>query len=447
MAHIWASRTGKIAAFTMAVAMTLLAGAWAATTVARPASAAGPFTNPHGSYTAGTDACAACHRSHTGQNKNLLKSAEPQSTLCFSCHDGTGANYNVAAQYADINVPANDAATSSFYSHPATTTSTHVSGQTDEFAGVLNRHAQCGDCHNPHSASSAAPSQTTSGWTASGSLANISGATATTPQTWKNPIAYEYELCLKCHSGYTQLLSYTKESYKKTDKRTELDPANASYHPVEAPGKNTTTAMANSLAGGKLWQFTTTGATSTVRCANCHGNYRLVGSPPTPNAPASSARLAPHASQYRGLLIANYRDRLLKTSTEAYATNDFALCYLCHKEAPFQDTSGSTRTDTNFRFHGFHLGNISGNPGGGGAGTDIDTAGVGQGNGICAECHYRVHGTALAPWSGNQNYQRGVNFAPNVRPVGGQTNPNWSGPANKTCTLVCHGKSHNPESY
>ena len=207
-----------------------------------------------------------------------------------------------------------------------------MSGQTDEFAGVLNRHAECGDCHNPHAVNSAAPAQTSSGWTASGSLASVSGVTASTPQTWNNPITYEYELCLKCHSSYTTLLSYTKESYKKTDKRAEFDPVNASYHPVEAAGKNTTTAMANSLAGGKLWQFTTS---STIRCTNCHGNYRLVGNPPTPNVPASSARLAPHTSPYRSILIANYRDRQLKTSAEAYSTNDFDLCYLCHSETPF----------------------------------------------------------------------------------------------------------------
>ena len=35
--------------------------------------------------------------------------------------------------------------------------------------------------------------------------------------------------------------------------------------------------------------------------------------------------LAPHTSQYRGLLIQNYRDRELKGRYEAYAAADFAL--------------------------------------------------------------------------------------------------------------------------
>lgn len=85
--------------------------------------------------------------------------------------------------------------------------------------------------------------------------------------------------------------------------------------------------------------------------------------------------------------------------------------------------------------------------GAGSGGLDIDIAGAGQGNAICAECHYRVHSTKLAPWGPNQNYSRGVNFAPNVEPVSGQLGPLWSGPANKTCTLVCHDKTHNPKSY
>jgi predicted CXXCH cytochrome family protein len=421
----------------MVIAVAALAGVWGVTSAPAPSSA----DEPHGGYTATTDSCSTCHRSHTAQGGQLLKeSASPQSTLCFACHDGTGANSNVAAQYSDLNVPADDPGTSSFYSHPATTASTHTGGQVDEFAGVLNRHAECSDCHNPHQAGSAAPVETASGWTASGSLAGTTGVTGTTALTWVNPVTYEYELCLKCHSGYTTLLSYAKESYKKTDKAAEFDPAGASYHPVEAAGKNTTAAMTNSLAGGKLWQFTTA---STVRCLNCHGDYRLVGNPPTLNSPANGARLAPHSSRYRGLLIANYRDRGLKVANEPYDTNDFALCYLCHAEAPFQDQSGNSRTDTNFRFHGFHLGSI-GNKGSGGL--DIDTAGAGQGNGICAECHNRVHGTKLAPWSENQNYERGVNFAPNVEPISGQSAPLWS-LANANCTLVCHGTSHNPEGY
>ena len=434
-------RVNRIAAVIAAAAVIALAGLWAASALT-PGAASADLISPHLSADATTDNCAACHRIHTGRDSNLLKSAVPQSTLCFSCHDGTGANYNVAAEFSDATVPANDPATSSFYSHPATTVSDHTSGQVDEFAGVLDRHSECGDCHNPHAVNDAAPTESVSGWTASGALAGAAGVAASTPLAWKNPIDYEYELCLKCHSNYTQLLSYSKESYKKTDKAAEFDPSTASYHPVEAPGKNTTAGLNNSLAGGILWQFTTA---STIRCTNCHGNYRLVGNPPTPNSPAPQVRLAPHSSPYRGLLIANYRDRDLKPRNEAYNSTDFTLCYLCHSPTPFSDGTGNPRADTNFRLHGLHLTGIA-TLGSGSASLDIDVAGGGQGNAICAACHYRTHGPAAAPWPGNQDYPYGVNFAPNVQPPLGLGAPDWS-PTDWTCSLTCHGAQHDLRDY
>lgn len=423
---------------TVAVAaLVALAGLWAVSALApTPASATPP--SPHLSTGAATDNCAACHRSHTSQNSNLSKSPSPPSTLCLSCHDGTGSSYNVAAEYSDPNVPANDASTASYYSHSLANGAIHTSAQVDEFGGVLNRHSECVDCHSPHHSSNEVPVQTQYGWTASGSTTGITGVSNLL--AWKNPINYEYELCLKCHSRYTKLLTSSKPSYQMTDVAGEFDPGNASYHPVESPGKNDTPALQNSLAGGKLWQFT---VGSVIRCTNCHGNYRLVGSPPVPNTPAVTARLAPHASEYRGLLIANYRDRDLKAASEAYSSGDFSLCYLCHSEAPFTDTSGNSRTDTNFSWHGYHVGVIGGPNN---ASLDIDTAGAGQGKALCAECHYRVHGTKLAPWTANQYNPRGVNFAPDVQPKLGLPAPDWSA-ASRTCNLVCHAEVHDNYSY
>ena len=47
---------------------------------------------PHGDYTAATDACAACHRTHTSPGSSLLVSVTTGDAFCFSCHNGTGAN-------------------------------------------------------------------------------------------------------------------------------------------------------------------------------------------------------------------------------------------------------------------------------------------------------------------------------------------------------------------
>ena len=50
---------------------------------------------PHGNYTATTDACAGCHRTHTAPAPQLLIGTVPN--LCYSCHGstGTGADTDV----------------------------------------------------------------------------------------------------------------------------------------------------------------------------------------------------------------------------------------------------------------------------------------------------------------------------------------------------------------
>ena len=91
----------------------------------------------------------------------------------------------------------------------------------------------------------------------------------------------------------------------------------------------------------------------------------------------------------------------------------------------------------------------------GNPGTDIDTAGDGQGNAICAECHFRLHSTTNKvgaqtltgdPVTGS----RLVNFAPNVQPLGGVGGTlSWTstGIGSGSCTLTCHGKDHTGYTY
>ena len=121
--------------------------------------------------------------------------------------------------------------------------------------------------------------------------------------------------------------------------------------------------MAWSLANSspyKQWNFQADG---TVRCVNCHGDPRKLtyGTPPLPQLPGvdattgAGADLAPHSSEFRGLLIQNYRDRLLKPKSgtdSGYAAVDFALCYLCHAEEPFRS---GTDEMTAFDEHARHV--------------------------------------------------------------------------------------------
>lgn len=64
-----------------------LAGSW----VGRPASA---DNGPHKlGQSATTEACAGCHRAHSGKAAYLLKASEDQ--ICLTCHDGSQATTNV----------------------------------------------------------------------------------------------------------------------------------------------------------------------------------------------------------------------------------------------------------------------------------------------------------------------------------------------------------------
>ncbi len=419
-----------------------------------------PFTSPHvPDASLVSDTCAVCHRAHVAQSTSLLAESAPQATMCFTCHDGTGSSLATKTQFADAAVPANDAATRSYYLHDAVTEpvapNTHSLATDNEFGGVANRHSQCADCHNSHNANSDLSTQTTTGWTVPGQQLAVSGvsvangAAGTAPAyaflagTAGNQPTREYEICLKCHSGFTTLNSNTGQppSQFMLDKAVELNPGlatdTASYHPVEAPGRNATAPMAWSLANSspyKLWNFTTGG---TVRCVNCHGDPRKFN---TATPPAAGSDLAPHASQYRGILIQSYRDRVLKSPDEPYDGADFALCYVCHAEQPYRS---STSANTAFRDHDLH---VSSNAGEGPGGTDIDIPGQGGGNALCAECHFRTHGTAEAYNAGDRANSGLVNFAPNVEPLNGVLK--FTKTANGgSCTLVCHGKPHDNEGY
>jgi len=420
------------------------------------------FVSPHANYTLTTDACAACHSSHTAQGPLLLRDPAPQATLCFGCHDGAGAAANTKEEYTDLTVPANVSSTSSWYSHPATavSASTHTTDRQDEFGDQLNRHATCADCHQPHSADGTLAAETTTGegWTASGALKGASGVSVVNGAAGIAPTyvfnqtsTLEYQLCFKCHSGFTLLPAQdpAHPSRWALDKAVELNPANLSFHPIEGPGKNQTAAMAASLAGPstyKLWDFQ---ATSTVRCVNCHGDSRKA-TPSTP--PDPSARLAPHAVKNQGVLMANYRNgdlvasiagSGLTTSLQAYRVADFALCYQCHADAPFGDTSGTPASETNFSLHGKHTAGI--NKDGPNGDLDIDVSEAGRGNALCAECHFRTHGTTYAV-NGQAATPRLVNFSPNVGPSPTLGKLEFNA-ATRTCTLTCHGKDHSGYSY
>jgi hypothetical protein len=121
---------------------------------------------------------------------------------------------------------------------------------------------------------------------------------ATGADTLSAPVA-EYQLCFKCHS------SWTTQPTGQTNLALELNPANASYHPVEAAGRDPNIA-AGAFAPG--WS-----ATSLTRCGDCHGSD------------FDGAPRGPHGSSYRYILKRPYQ----ASSQPRLMTSDES-CFSCH---------------------------------------------------------------------------------------------------------------------
>ena len=224
--------------------------------LAPAATTAGSIHDP--TYSLATDACGACHRTHDAPG-TALTAAPTQYALCTACHNGVDAP-DVTAAYAGS--PANDSADRDYYQHPV----------------------ECAECHNPHNITSTASAAGPGGWSSSGLIAAAGGTAVVNGSPGSSPTyalltvsTLEYQLCFKCHSGYAQLPSNAGQppSHYELDAAIEFNPANGSYHPIEAPGTNDTAQMDASLAGTspyKLWTFT---SQNTIRCVNCHADASL----------------------------------------------------------------------------------------------------------------------------------------------------------------------------
>ena len=436
---------------------TALAGPDVATDAVVTVGPNGPGTihNPGASTTSGQ--CGVCHQTHSAKSQNLVKKSS-ESDQCYSCHAGGTGGADVQAQYA-LGQPANDPTTRSYWSHDTSDPGDHTLDSTNEFEAKLTRHSQCSDCHDPHGATTEKSTMTATGWTAPGGFTKVggvavtNGAAGTAPTyTWLDgmvqPVTAEYQLCLKCHSGFTTLPEDVagKPSQSFTDLAVDFNPANGSYHPIEAPGRNQTQKLADSLAGPspyKLWNFTTN---DTVRCVSCHAsNTTGTSADPAENGP--DATLTVHASTNRGILIRPYENRVLSKAGQFYDAKGFALCLACHMETPYMNRLRPAAAEgTNFVFHGLHVSGITTK---GSGGLDIDTPGAGQGNARCAECHFSSHGTTQLPDGQQVAGDRLIGFSPNVLPskaMGGV--PTFKKTATGgTCTLTCHGKDHQGATY
>ena len=117
-----------------------------------------------------TDSCVACHRTHTAPQAKMLKDSS-QYDLCIGCHDGTGANTNVATGVylgSDQGTEGTGLRGGGFEQSymdsdtdgtltPANITSKHTIGGSSMTAWGSGSSGngesvalECSNCHNPH---------------------------------------------------------------------------------------------------------------------------------------------------------------------------------------------------------------------------------------------------------------------------------------------------------
>lgn len=258
--------------------------------------------------------CTHCHdtfaSSICGVNDIMLFS--DKEDLCEECHDADGP------ASTDIKSELNKT-----YHHPThvysgrhTRSSLEWGQDGAPFRGA-NRHAECADCHNPHTIGGIDPSTPTvhpgSGVnrTSDGNLiydatfgsAVLQGVwgveVSSWPAMWERPTSFaelrpannpeyaekEYQICLKCHSYYADH-DTTGNTYRVAR---DFNPNNRSAHPVVVTSENQTgselsvTALYGEPAQKGLveWQmkapWKANVGNNTMYCSDCHGNDAAAG--------------------------------------------------------------------------------------------------------------------------------------------------------------------------
>lgn len=331
--------------------------------------------------------CESCHTSHSAPGQQRLLYYPEEEKNCFPCHDGTVALKNIRGQFQKASA------------HPVEAmTGVHDPKERPDL--IATRHVECADCHNPHAANGiTAPPPLVSG-----KLDKVSGVDANRAGVF--PAVNEYEICFKCHADLAPRLSFIPRVVDSTNTRLEFSPSNPSYHPVVQFGRNPNVPSLPST-----YEPTLT-ATSIIYCTACHSDDAGVSR-------------GPHGSSYAPIL----RDRYETIDGTPESFTAYALCYRCHnRTSVLNDDSFRKNTATGKGGHSGHL-----------------AAGA-----TCSACH-DPHGIADDGLSGSHTHL--INFDTRIVFPVGSTPPNNkpvftdSGIFSGSCTLVCHGVTHNNASY
>jgi len=261
------------------------------------------------------------------------------------------------------------------------------------------RNVGCADCHNPH----AVNPRTTSPPFISGMLEGVTGIDRNGADV--TTATYQYEVCFKCHSDSTPDFAYVPRVISTTNLRIAFNPENPSYHPVIDSGKNLQIPSIPSQFEPAM------NASILMYCTDCHADDNGVSK-------------GPHGSSYPPILKERYE--MNDNTPETY--DNYALCYRCHNRDSILADSSFLK---NLAGRGGHSGHLA-------AGAP------------CSACHdpHGVNGSSVDLLTGSHTHL--INFDTRiVMPAAGNQYPIYkdNGGFSGTCTLICHGVTHNNSSY
>jgi hypothetical protein len=248
-------------------------------------------------------------RDAAGVVPHLLRQRGPDH--CLACHRGDPGP-DVASAFAKA------------YRHPLVDDPPLASfGQGARLqAGAVaaaSETGSCGACHNPHAAGqeARAPSVARAARSLLGiprvrpSVGSVAGSRVfSLAPEGDTVLVREYEVCFKCHSGAAG------RPARGVDVSAALNPANPSFHPVEAPGRN---RGIDRRAFAQGWN-----AERLVTCSDCHG-------------PDEETQRGPHGSSHPHILRGRHpsgdvQEQVLETD----------LCFRCHAYGTYGEARGAT---------------------------------------------------------------------------------------------------------
>ncbi|MDP2401657.1 MAG: hypothetical protein Q8M66_06735, partial [Actinomycetota bacterium] len=188
---------------------------------------------------------------------------------------------------------------------PNETLTAHNSTETAPF----DLHVECTDCHNVHEATSTPSPAVANAPDIYGRLKGAWGVqvdyapASTITYTERQGAVFEYEVCFKCHSGWTR----TPDG--PDDIAAQFDTRNMSFH-LTRPGTTPAANTPGSFVDGAGWT-----TSSVLHCVDCHGNTE------------ASQPVGPHSSGAAPLLK--------RPLWGLEPSDEDGLCYSCHKHSVY----------------------------------------------------------------------------------------------------------------